>query len=206
MQFINKAPVLVIAGGWNFHIFSPEWIGKYILPGEKLEVLYPVNNANASPKVTSENVEIFVSENKLQIEPIKKDDASFTLVQDIILKLVDYLPHTPVTAFGINFTFEESITDDLQKLFLLSDSEKWKNKIVDVDSFLSRREFQLKNGNKLNFTIQTKDKKIIFDFNFHFKIIDLVEFKSTIDDNTILNLKNDAIEIMTDLYDLNIDQ
>lgn len=205
MQFVNKVPVLIIAGGWNFNIFTPDWIGKYIVPGDTLTVLYPVNNANASPKITSDKVEILVAENKLQIEPLTKDDENFNLVQDLAMKLVDYLPHTPVTAYGINFTFQEDITEEFEKIFLLNDSEKWKDEIVDVESFACRREFRLKNGNKLNFTVRTNEGKIMFDFNFHFDITDLVEFKSLVSDNSVLELKNSAIEMMNVLYGLTID-
>jgi len=58
-------------------------------------------------KISSKKVRIFVLGNKLNFVPISKTDENFDFVQELGLKTADYLPHTPVTALGINFVFEK---------------------------------------------------------------------------------------------------
>jgi len=62
---------LILGGAWNKYIFNPDWIGKFLLSGEKIEVEIPIN-ADGSPRISTENFRIFVINNKLIFSLIYK--------------------------------------------------------------------------------------------------------------------------------------
>ncbi|MCH8874418.1 hypothetical protein IH824_16910, partial [candidate division KSB1 bacterium] len=191
---------MVIVGAWNKGIFNPKWVSKYLLPNEKLEVEVPLG-VDAFFKISSKKVRIFVLGNKLNFSPINKTDENFDFIQELGLKTADYLPHTPVRAFGINFVFEEKIDERLSELLKLGDQKK----LIQFGSKIKKGQYrhQLEIDEKLlNLTISTDHKTVAFDFNFHFDIKNLIEFKEGITNNNIVDQKKAALELMEKVYGL----
>jgi hypothetical protein len=111
MKLDLRLPTVVIPGAWNPAIFSPEWIGRFVFykkPGDLVpffQVVFSTPPARAvmyydvfgiSP--SSERVDIYA--NSL----IRGD------IEDIeskCVKILNLLPHTPISALGINFQFSE---------------------------------------------------------------------------------------------------
>ena len=57
---------------------------------------------------------MFLLGSKLFFEPVREEDRILDHIQELALQLADYLPHTPVTGYGVNIGFtEEGITKDL---------------------------------------------------------------------------------------------
>lgn len=202
MKFADEFNVLIIAGGWNEKIFSPEWVSKYLLVNEKLEVEIPLNVC-ASFRISSKKARIFVLGNKLNFFPICKTDEDFEFIQELGLKTADYLPHTPVTAFGINFVFEEKVNERLSELLTLGDKERLDHFGLKIKRAQYKHQLEV-DDRLINLTISTDDQKVIFDFNFHFNISSLVEFKEGISDNNIIDQKKIALELMRDVYELEL--
>lgn len=200
MNFREEFNVLVIVGRWNKNIFNPDWVSKYLLPNEKLEVEIPLN-VDGSFRISSKKVRIFVLGNLLNFAPIDKSDENFEFIQDLGLKTADYLPHTPVSAFGINFVFEEKINQQLSELLKVADQDK----LIQFGSKIKQERYrhQLEFDEKLlNLTISTDYKRIAFDFNFHFNISNLIEFKEGISNNNIIDQKKAAFGLMKEVYGL----
>ena len=200
MNFREEFNVLVIVGKWNKNIFNPDWVSKYLLPNEKLEVEIPLN-VDGSFRISSKKVRIFVLGNLLNFAPIDKSDENFEFIQDLGLKTADYLPHTPVSAFGINFVFEEKIDQQLSELLKVGDQDK----LIQFGSKIKQEQYrhQLEFDEKLlNLTILTDYKRIAFDFNFHFNISNLIEFKEGISNNNIIDQKKAALGLMKEVYGL----
>ena len=123
-------------------------------------------------------------------------------IEELSLKIADYLPHTPIVAFGINFLFEcDNNFDKLQDLFSLSDSEKLIEAGCIIDSDQIKHSFIQGNRN-INLTLIKQSDTFKFDFNFHFNIRNLVEFKEQINNNRLLHMKQIATSILNDVYDV----
>jgi hypothetical protein len=143
---------------------------------------------------------MFVINNKLVFSLRKDDDNILEEIEELSLKIADYLPHTPVVAFGINFLFKcDSNFEKLQDLFSLSDSEKLIEAGCIIDSDQIKHSFIQDNRN-INLTLIKQSDAIKFDFNFHFDVSNLVEFKEKINNNKLLHMKQIAISILSDVY------
>lgn len=211
MQLDKPFSALVIVGGWNSHIFTPAWIKRYLFPGEEetftvdMLVSQGFNTQFVAPRILSKEVEILLQENRLNFSPIENKNENFDRIQKLALYLSDYLPHTPVTAYGINFLFTENdISGDLINLIRPRDLEELEQFGTSLTSEKYTRRLEL-NGRTLNFTIGFEAEKVTFDFNFHFKIRDLVGFKAGILETPILKLKQEAVEFIAAVYNLELE-
>lgn len=212
MKFNKPFNALVIVGGWNRHIFTLDWIKRYLLPEEKEELrvepqsplLQGFNAQFIPPRISSKEVRILLQGNRLLFSPVKNEDKNLDRIQELALQLTDYLPHTPVSGYGINFLFiEDHINEHVKALIRPSDS----GEIERVSTLLTGEEYTrhlVLNERTLNFTIGLKGEEVSFNFNFHFDIGDLVEFKAKISENPILELKQEAVEFLTEIYSLEL--
>ena len=196
---------LVLVGIWNKGIFNQEWISRFLLPKEKkLKVEIPLN-VDGSMRVSSDNVRIFVIGNKLNFTPLSTNDETFELIQDLAIKTADYLPHTPVTAFGVNFLFETESVDFLQEILQLKGIKKLVDFGASIKSTLYKHSVQIKKR-LINISVITDNSKVKFDFNFHFDLQNLTEFKEKIVSNRILELKEVTLNIMNEVYNLQLNK
>lgn len=194
---------LVIIGGWNRHIFTQDWVKRYLFPEDQkfeIDMLVP-HDFNAQliyTRISSDDVEILLGENRLKFNLLEIKNENFDQIKELSLQLADYLPHTPVTAYGVNFIFtENNISEDLIKLVRPSDLES----IEHYTSEQYTRGFEL-NRRNFNYTIIVSDDIVTFKLNFHFNISDLVGFKTGISETPILKLKKEAIEFIKQTYSL----
>ena len=209
MKLDKPSNTLVIVGGWNRHIFTQDWIKRYLFPEEEFTIDMLVSQGfNAqfiSPRILSKEVEILFQENRLNFNPVENNNENLDRIQELALQLADYLPHTPVTGYGVNFPFTENeVSDDLINLIRPRDLEK----IEQFGGSLTSEQYihsLVLNGRILNITITLEGEKRTFDLNFHFNIRNLVEFKAGISETSILELKQEAIQFITEIYNLELE-
>ena len=194
---------LVILGGWNRHIFTQDWVKRYLFPEDQefeIDMLVP-QDFNAKfiyTRISSNDIKILLSENILKFNLVEIKYENFDRIEELALQLADYLPHTPVTAYGVNFIFTENkISKDLINLVRPSDLENIKH--FTSEKYI--RGFVL-NDLKFNTTLILSDDKVTFELNFHFNISDLVAFKTSISETPILKLKEEAIKFIKQTYSL----
>lgn len=210
MRLDHSSSALVIVGGWNAHILNPEWIGRYLFDGkkQKLKVQFsselPHGFSLQFPalRVSSKEVRIELQGNKLSISPVEIDQ--FNRVEEIALKLADYLPHTPVSGFGINYVFtDKNINDDLNNIIRAKDLgiiEKFGASLIS-QQYTRTLEMDEK---ILNISIELMEEKVNIKLNFHFEISDLPQFKSLINENRLIDLKEEGIDFITKVYNLEL--
>lgn len=196
---------LVVVGLWNKGIFNPDWVKRFLLPdGEKLHVEFPIN-VDGSQRVSSEKIRIFVIGNKLNFVPLNTYDETLEIIQDLAVKTADYLPHTPVNSFGINFIFETTDKDEIPERLLQFNHDE---KLIEYGARISESSHSYSldfDQKRLNLKITKQDvSRVEFNFNFHFDITDLAQFKEKIDLNPILDLKREATSMMKDIYNLEL--
>lgn len=101
---------VVLVGSFNPGIFHPEWF-------RRQEILLPQEADEATLKVVSPEVtEVLFLDMKLDVFPdrfiIETRDASRAeKLQDIVINVLTRLPHTPVTACGLNNELHFDIKD-----------------------------------------------------------------------------------------------
>ena len=211
MKLDKPSNTLVIVGGWNRHIFTQDWIKRYLFPGEQEEftmdmmIAQGFNAQFIAPRILSKEVEILFQENRLNFNPVENKNENFDRIQELALQLADYLPHTPVTAYGVNFLFTENeVSEDLINLMCPKDLKR----IEQFGGSLTTEQYirgLVLNGRKFNITIKVEAEKVVFDLNFHFNIRNLVGFKAGISETSILELKEEAIQFITQTYSLELE-
>ena len=209
MKLSKSSNALVIVGGWNRHIFTQDWIKRYLFPKEEFTIDMLVSQGfNAqfiSPRISSKEVEILFQENRLNFNPVENNNENLDRIQELALQLADYLPHTPVTGYGVNFLFTENeVSDDLINLMRPKDLEKIEQFGGSLTSEQYSRHLML-NGRTLNITIRFEGESVDFDFNFHFNIRDLVAFKAGILETPILKLRQEAVKFIAKVYSLELE-
>jgi hypothetical protein len=102
---------IVLLGSLNPGIFHPEWF-------RRQEILSAQNAEEAKIKIISPEVtEILFLDMKLDVFPnrlvLETLDASRAeKLQDILLNIIAKLPHTPITACGLNNTIQFDLNDE----------------------------------------------------------------------------------------------
>jgi len=202
MKLTNEFKLLVILGAWNRSIFSKEWIEKYLLPNDEFSIEFSLD-LDGSHRVSSSKIRIEFHNNRLNFIPIKNDIETFDLITDLAVKIADYLPHTPVFGYGINFSFESEINASIAQLIKIGDEDRLKeNKIEIISSNLGHK--LRYNDILVNLSIM-KNEKLFFEFNFHTDIVNMTQFKDKIYENNIVSMRNASIEILNSVYDVEID-
>ncbi|MYB94663.1 hypothetical protein F4054_14530 [Candidatus Poribacteria bacterium] len=209
MKLSKPSNALVIVGGWNRYIFTQDWIKRYLFPEEEFKIDMLVSqDFNAqfiSPRILSKEVELLFQENRLNFNPVENNNENLDRIQEIALQLADYLPHTPVTGYGVNFLFTENeVSDDLINLIRPRDLEKIEQFGGSLTGEQYNRHLML-NGRILNTIIRLEGENVDFDLNFHFNIRDLLGFKSAISETSILELKQEAAQFITEIYNLELE-
>ncbi len=212
MKLDHSASALVIVGGWNAHIFNPDWINRYLFDGKKeklkvdilTELSHGFNPQFVLQRVSSKEVRIQLQGNKLSLNPIENKDKYFKKTEEIALLLADYLPHTPVSGFGMNFVFTENkVSKEIKKIIRPKDLDK----IEKFGASLIGQQYTLSlelDNMILNFTIELKDKRITLKLNFHTEIRDLAQFKAKISETSMLTMKEKAVDFIVSVYNLEL--
>ncbi len=202
MKFNKEYNTIVIVGNWNNSIFNPQWVSKYLLIEGEVQVEIPIN-INGSYRFTTDNLRLFILDGKLNITILKQEPAIYDLISELVINIANYLPHTPVSAFGVNFQFTTENSDELNSLFTFSDSDNLNQKFIIHNENLSRNiKYE---DNSINLNINKNIDNFLIDINFHFEINDLTAFKSKFNNNSLVEFKEISLKLLKELYNLEIE-
>jgi len=203
MKLKDEFNTLVIAGSWNHAIINPDWISKFILPNTELKVEIPLN-VNGSFRISTDELRIFSIDGKLNFAILKHEESIYKKIGDLGIAIAEHLIHTPVIGFGINYIFECAGNEEIDDLMLVKDSGKISENGFSIVNTTIRRE--LKIGEKLINLGIVKGKDIYtIDFNYHNKINSLVEFKDKFESDNMIDFKNESIDILKGLYNMEME-
>lgn len=195
---------LVILGSWNRAIFNPDWVKKYLFSkDDKINIEVPINNSIASFKFNVENISVSVLDQRLLLGTDKPTVENFTRIGNIGKAIFRFLPHTPVTAFGINHAFEAHIDELKDNIFSLSDEENLKDAGYKEESIRIGRDIHLSKSCTLHFAIQRNGKDhIIFDFNYNFNLESFEYFSELFDIDDIVIKHKECVDFLKEIYGL----
>lgn len=202
MKNENNYSTLVIAGLWNNAIFNPEWVSRFLLPNTNLNVEIPLN-VNGSTKLSTEELSIFALDGKLNFVILKHDDEVLLKIGELANQIADYLPHTPVTAFGLNYLFDNEINTALDECLKLSDLDKLNEYGWSIQSTSIIRKLKKENY-ILTLAINRLEERYQFNLNYNFQIKSLTEFKEIFESQSLVQFKKEALEILTNLFKLEL--
>lgn len=205
MKFKLGYDPLIIVGSWNKAILSPDWVSRYIFPNTEMHIELPINNSNASLKFNAKNIALNVIDQRLLFYTAIPSNESFDLIGETAMSLCRFLPHTPVSSFGINHIFESS-RDEIKetKLFELLDNNLIIENGYTIQGIKTVRTIKLEDCT-LNLSYSQENEIIIYDFNYHYNISSLEEFIQKFDPQNISQKKDNAIKFLSNIYGLNLE-
>jgi len=177
---------IVILGFWNTNIFYPDWVKKYLFPDEEINMQFLLNNSNTH-RILVDNFILLISPNKLSLSSKIQSEAAYYKIQEIALKISDYLPHTPVNGFGINYYLEiekTKVNIDKNTLPLIDKFDK------KIDKYNLSYFFQY-DKHDLTLRFSEKNDTMTIDANFNFLIKNFFDMKGALAENDILFYKKD---------------
>lgn len=205
MRLQNKYESLIIIGAWNRAIFTPEWVGKYVFPGEEMTVELPIDNVEASPRYSSKGVSIHIINQKLTFTI---NNPSIELFQQIGLKAIAVcraLAHTPLLCFGINHFFQ-CPKDEIKQtnVFDFSNYNQLKEKGYELKAMRNQQSLQFEH-HILNVIWSLENEQVTLEFNNHYDVRTVESFISMFDDSLLYDRLNNSIEFIKKIYDLNVE-
>lgn len=199
---------IVLVGAWNPAIFSPEWAKQNLADDSTKEVVMAISmQMVAPPRLTVEGINIYPSTQALMLDCSEYSDLALGSCSRKLERLAALLPHTPVTAVGVNFRFIGNLDEHLTlaELFAFNDAAKIDASAYTLTSSLIKRTYALKDSTILNLTVDIDGGVLRIEFNCHSEIRNLSELPAKTNFARIQECRRQAIEFMNIVYDVQID-
>lgn len=191
---------IVIAGFWNRLIFSPTWVGKEIFDTKSVQCLVPL--MPAAPLIFQhDDIALAVTESRLTITLKELSKQCLDKAEKTALKILSMLPHTPVSAVGINFGFiEKEPAAEILDIFRCRDNGLIAALGYTISETSIKRQLLFK-GTLLNLTLSYDRTCFQLDANFHHDIQNTEQAREAIM-GKVEFLCQSVTTIMKDVYEL----
>ncbi len=163
---------LVLAGGWNVSIFQPQWVAKHVFQQD--DIVVEVAMATGPPGLVflSNHVSLAARSDRLVFGCKNTTDETLAALEVAALRVLELLPHTPLTAFGINFGFvEENPSNELVRLFETADLTQISDFGCEIAKTTISRQLRIEDK-ILNLSQTLEAGQVHIFFNFHFEVPD----------------------------------
>lgn len=172
MRPVEESFSIVIVGSWNHRIFSENWVAEHLAEnaGSKVSLAFPIGDPNAPNRLEFEEILMFASPGNVRLTPRSQTLAGLNHCQAVAIKILQTLSHTPVSAFGINFRFQqeegvEAIWEKVGAAPLLEDKPDLGMALTGI---AITKQFEVSERAQLNHKISSPiDGAATFDFNYH---------------------------------------
>jgi hypothetical protein len=175
-----RAPIFVLVADFNPAIFTMPWIAKHLLgreEGDELTVTEVVIQTGSQIVQLGffEGVAFNVAQSRTEIFALDAEAETLARVEEVLLKMLTTLPHTPLRAVGCNLNY---VDDDPQEAIvgLFKTAEGFEGEGV-LNVRQSGIQLQLDAESVLNFTRVLTASDARFSFNYHRAETDVERYK-----------------------------
>lgn len=204
----NQAFNLVAIGSWNPAILSPQWVKHHLVPEAGQDVLLAIPmQPMALPRLTADGVNIYPGNEQLVFDCVELGDEALRKVGEKFGRICGLLPHTPVSAIGLNFRFQGSVDNEPQlvELFSFSDAANISADTYKLRASSVRRSFVLGDGTLLNLSIDNAGAEFRLEFNFHADVPSMIEAAQKATPELILQRRQQALDFLRMTYEIEIE-
>ncbi len=208
MKLIQDSLSVIAVGGWNTQIFSPDWLKNNLCddPECEIEIAVPVNNPAALPRLSFEDIHVFLNPSRLELKPQSQTIEQFSKCLDILKKTLETLKHTPVTSFGINFAFVSNEDhDEVIQKFLLTDNGLFDSEKNTLKKTVIQRAFEQQDGSVLNLAVSIEDENVVISFNYHNDVNNAESCVEKLVDDLISSYYTNSVSILEDVYGVSVE-
>lgn len=162
-------------GNWNPRIFTPQWISNNLTKGEHpLKIAFLFNPAKGDAGYEIDGIMLFPTVNDLQIAIQNKGkitEENIILITKFIIKILELLPHTPITAIGFNVNY---LLDTKQESKIIN----WLKSQNSIFEDLTLKQITISNkfdNFTKNIIIAPDNEGVTISFNYHYDKWDIFE-------------------------------
>lgn len=200
-------PLLVLVGAFNPQIMrNAPWIKNYLFPKSSqkeitVNMTVPLMGGELSSSMNIDGIKIVAESGKIQFTPREFNSSGYNALADVVVNLATALPHTPLSAYGINCRLMESPS----KARLIKNVTIKRLLGTDFQDNYIKLEYasKYKAGQMTASVIERKVEdsfQIFYDFNFHFKIdeskkMPMMALKNAIIDGAIEEYLSHALKV-----------
>jgi hypothetical protein len=174
MQPVPDKTTIVIAGSFNPAILTPSWIGKNVLDPPVVDefpvyVIAPIMGAAPPAKFSLSGFTYSPGYQFLTFYTDGMDAAASERVCDVAARILNLLPHTPITGIGFNFGFRDD-HPSVQLLRLLAISPTFADALGQGAEVVGRNWLNVASWGAALVTLQTgiRGSDYSLDLNFHY--------------------------------------
>lgn len=168
MEILAEGHNIVLVGGWNRNIITPQWVASSLANVDEAGFQLAIDDPTFPFRILFDDYVLTVRADRLQLHSHIVTADRFNGAASLAHDLLELLPHTPISALGINFAWQEpDPPPELLPLFILNDTTAIADEGRSVTETAIKRSFPWKDG-VLTFTIVLKPQgHVVADFNFH---------------------------------------
>jgi hypothetical protein len=206
MEFVRSEWTIVVAGAWNVGIFQPPWVSSQVFEGQELRMEMQIGAVGPALRYHIGLATLIVRPESLVGAVREETPQAINEVTNMIGKILELLPHTPVTACGINFGFREQNPDEsLRANFAIADNPR----IVDLGGVIRQttveRTITIDGGLlRLRETFEEAGS-VHFHLNFHYDVENGTAAAQIIRNNAAQK-RTRALELMNAVYGLRMEK
>lgn len=196
---------VVLAGYWNPAIFSPEWVIGRLTQAQEVGVEVAIAPAPAL-RLTFDGLHLRVGQRRLVLGMNVPDPPSLQRMRLVVQRILNDLPHTPVSAIGVNFQFVQREPDAaLLRLFDVQDHGPLADAGLVLRETTIQRRFESE-GLTLNLQLGIGDEALMFNFNFHHASANAADARAFTEAHDFVVLRDRAVRILHDAYHLEMEE
>ena len=198
---------IVLPGFWNPAIFQPRWIIGRLTQAQEVGVEVAFGEALSPARLRFDGVHLRADAGRLILGVDAPSDASLTTIENIAIRTLRDLPHTPIRGAGINFAFlEQDPSQELLDLFQFPDTNLLADAEFIVQASSLRRNLRFADDRQLNLTLKLRsDGALSVDVNFHSEVSTSAEAIPHLEGH-VVELKNRILVLLEDAYELVLTQ
>lgn len=195
-----RLPTAVVAGHWNPHIFSIDWVAHTLFgtpDGQAVEITQMVDGSRnvvanylfgVGFACTAERLEIYITE-------ATEDGAK--RAEKFLFSVLDTLSHTPVSGIGFNYAFRSGeVEAQLADAFVTPEDLRSRYAVIVEDH---RTRVQFDQTTLLNLSRKISRAGAEISFNFHHDVSNAGQAKGFVED-AIWKHRVNALKILEELY------
>jgi len=195
---------IVIPGLWNERIFTPEWITKYLYVDDpkKIEIEIPAQSGLPFRFIFG-NLLLIPQSDRIIVGLKTLDDDTLKRAEELALKILETLPHTPIFSFGINFGFDLSNHPEFAALFNTMDiKDLSENRFEIIGSEIKHTLKQTVGQLNLKLSVSPLEpSKLKIHLNFHHPVDSATTAKSQLT-NHVMECKRICYDVIQKVYKL----
>lgn len=198
----TRAPVVVLVAQFNPAIFQSAWIARHLFDkkdGEDMPVLEMIaqNGSHILQLSFFEGVALNVSPDRTEVFVIDGRPQTLENLERVLLKMLDVLPHTPVSAIGCNLTYADNDpSPEVTSLFETREALEGEGKLNLRQSGI---QLQLDETEVLNFNRALTEQNVRYTFNYHRPETDIVRYKDFVPNMTSRALER-SLKLLKSYY------